>query len=105
MSTESLIKSPIAENLSQMQIALDLPCARCGYELRELMADGDCPECGEPIRLTIIEVIDPASKRLTPIHKPKVVGNSIAGVVFFLPGSRAQMMRKHCRPGSWQKTK
>jgi len=83
MSTESLIKSPIAENLSQMQIALHLPCARCGYELRELMADGDCPECGEPIRLTIIEVIDPASKRLTPIHKPKAVGDSIACVVLF----------------------
>lgn len=83
MNTESPIKSPIAENLSQMQIALHLPCARCGYELRELMADGDCPECGESICLTIIEVVDPASKRLTPIQNPKAVGNSIAGVVCF----------------------
>jgi hypothetical protein len=47
------------------------------------MADGDCPECGEPIRLTIIEVVDPASHRLQPIHNPKSAGNSIAGVVFF----------------------
>ncbi len=76
-------KSPIADDLSQMQISLHLPCARCGYELRELVADGDCPECGEPIRLTIIEIVDPTSRRLEPIHNPRSVGNSITGVVFF----------------------
>ena len=83
MSTEAPVKSPIADDLSQMQVALHMPCARCGYELRELLADGDCPECGEPIRLTIIEVVDPASRRLAPIHNPRAVGNSILGVVFF----------------------
>ncbi len=83
MSTEESTKSPIADNLSQMQVALHLPCARCGYELRELAADGDCPECGEPIRLTIIEVVDPTSRRLSPIHNPRLVGNSIISVVLF----------------------
>ncbi|MGY8752308.1 MAG: hypothetical protein ACKVIO_00270 [Phycisphaerales bacterium] len=75
--------SPIAESISDMQVALSLQCARCGYELRELAADCDCPECGEPIRLTIIEVIDPSSRRLKPIHNPTLTGNSIAGVVLF----------------------
>ena len=83
MTTKSKPKSPLADNLSQMRVALSMPCARCGYELRELQADGDCPECGEPIRLTIIEVVDPTSRRLRPIHNPKVVGNAISGVVFF----------------------
>ncbi len=83
MITESKTKSPIADDLSQMKVVLSMPCRRCGYELKELEADGDCPECGEPIRLTIIEVVDPTSRRLQPIHKPKTVGNLIAGVVLF----------------------
>ncbi len=83
MKEKSKQKSPIADDLSQMQVALHLPCARCGYELRELAADGDCPECGEPIRLTIIEIVDPTSRRLAPIFNPRLVGNSITGVVFF----------------------
>jgi len=81
MKTEKYPKSPIAENLSQMAIVLPLPCIRCGYDLRNLVADGDCPECGEPIRLTIIESIDPTSRRLTPIQNPRVIGNAIAGIV------------------------
>ena len=83
MDQNATNKSPIADDLSQMCVALHLPCARCGYELRELLADGDCPECGEPIRLTIIDVVDPTSKRLMPIQNPRSVGNSITGVVFF----------------------
>jgi hypothetical protein len=82
MTTESQSQSPIAEGiLSEMAVALSLPCSRCGYDLRGLVADGDCPECGEPIRLTIIETIDPASRRLTPMQNPKRVGNSVTGVV------------------------
>jgi hypothetical protein len=83
MSNDPKKVSPIAADLSQMQIALSLPCARCGYELRELAADGDCPECGEPIRLTIIEVIDPSSRRMKPVHNPKIVGNYLTAVVLF----------------------
>lgn len=81
MSTETKLKSPIADDLSKMIVALTLRCAHCGYDLRGLRADGDCPECGEPIRLTIIETIDPASRRLAPISNPRIIGNSISGVV------------------------
>ena len=28
----------------------DLPCWKCAYNLRGLLFDGRCPECGEPIR-------------------------------------------------------
>jgi len=30
----------------------DLPCARCGYNLRGLAISGRCPECGTPVRCT-----------------------------------------------------
>ena len=81
MPTETNSKSPFAENLSELIVALSLQCAHCGYDLQGLYADGDCPECGEPIRLTVIETIDPASRRLAPILNPKIIGNSISGVV------------------------
>ena len=86
MSTETPIKSPIADELSKMVLVLQLPCGRCGYNLRGLAADSDCPECGEPIRLTIIEAIDPASRRLVPIQNSNTIGNAILGVVtcFFI---------------------
>ncbi|MBT5137326.1 MAG: hypothetical protein HOM36_07190 [Phycisphaerae bacterium] len=74
-------KSPIVEGLQGMAVALSLECSRCGYELRGMLADTNCPECGEPIRLTIIESIDPAARRLSPIQFPKRVGNSITAVV------------------------
>ena len=74
-------RPPIADDLMEMVIALTMPCARCGYDLRGLQADGDCPECGEPIRLTIIETVDPASRRLAPMHQPRIIGNAITGIV------------------------
>ena len=75
--------SSIAEDLSQMQIAISLPCTQCGYNLQGLGADLDCPECSKPIRLTIFEVIDPVSNRLGTIPNPKAVGNAIVLAVFF----------------------
>ncbi|MDP7004817.1 MAG: hypothetical protein QF718_01215 [Phycisphaerales bacterium] len=83
MTAESKPKSPIASDLTQMRVALSLQCSRCGYDIRNLAADGDCPECGKPIRLTIIEVVDPTTQRLEPIHNQKLIANSIFGIVFF----------------------
>ena len=31
----------------------DLPCVRCGYNLRTLTAEGRCPECGAAVALTL----------------------------------------------------
>lgn len=33
-------------------IETDLPCRRCGYNLRSLRAAGDCPECALPVELS-----------------------------------------------------
>jgi hypothetical protein len=67
-----------------MVVDIQLSCTRCGYELKSLPAEGDCPECGEPIRFTIIDTVDPAARRLPPIERPVAVGNSIVGVALFL---------------------
>ncbi len=31
-------------------VATDLPCVKCGYNLRTLAAESRCPECGHPVR-------------------------------------------------------
>lgn len=76
--------SPISVQLADMVLKRSLLCSRCGYDLKALAADGDCPECSEPIRLTIIETVDPAARRLPPIERPRAVGNAIVGVATFL---------------------
>lgn len=48
----------------------DLPCGRCRYNLRGLTVRGNCPECGLPIRVTLLAVVDPKAKELQPIHFP-----------------------------------
>ncbi|MCH8807913.1 MAG: hypothetical protein IH986_17750 [Planctomycetes bacterium] len=35
-------------------IGTDQPCRECGYNLRSLSLDGVCPECGRPVRRSII---------------------------------------------------
>jgi hypothetical protein len=76
--------SPITSQLKDMVINSQLPCTRCGYDLKSLFADGNCPECGEPIRLTIIDSVDPAARRLPPISNPVATGNALVGVSVFL---------------------
>ncbi len=38
---------------TQDTLSFDLACVGCGYNLRSLRRDGDCPECGRPIRDTL----------------------------------------------------
>ena len=76
--------SPITLQLADMVLKRSLPCTRCGYDLNALAADGDCPECSEPIRLTIIDAVDPAARRLPPIEQPRTIGYAIVGVSTFL---------------------
>lgn len=44
--TDATIESPLQE---------DFECIECGYNLRGLMPDGRCPECGEKIESSLLE--------------------------------------------------
>jgi hypothetical protein len=38
------------------EIVCDLPCGKCGYNLRGLMVDGKCPECGESVEESVTAI-------------------------------------------------
>jgi len=50
-----------------------LPCIRCKYDLRGLSIRDTCPECGLPIRATLLSVVDPAANELTPLPYPRLL--------------------------------
>ena len=41
--------------LTDGHVNCDLTCAHCGYNLRTLADDANCPECNQPVKSTIIE--------------------------------------------------
>ena len=43
----------MAHDSRDNRIDQDLHCVHCGYNLRTLAKDGDCPECGAPVEETI----------------------------------------------------
>lgn len=59
------------------QLGGDLPCIRCGYNLRGLSIRGVCPECGAPVRGAILSVVDPQADVLQPINRPRLVAVSV----------------------------
>jgi hypothetical protein len=52
------------------ELAGDLLCAGCNYNLRSMSIRGVCPECGTPVRATILARIDPYAEVLRPISWP-----------------------------------
>ena len=79
-------KPPILDDLSRVRIAIPFNCVRCSYDLIKLTGDADCPECGQPVRVSIFETIDPAAKKLYHLPSPKVIGNMLPLIVssFFI---------------------
>jgi hypothetical protein len=55
----------------------DLPCVRCRYNLRGISVRGSCPECGTPIRVTILARVDPYAPILRPIVLPHITAGGI----------------------------
>ncbi|MEM9373073.1 MAG: hypothetical protein AAGA55_05460 [Planctomycetota bacterium] len=52
------------------QLTGDLSCVGCGYNLRGLSVREMCPECGMPVRATILGVVDPKAHQLIPLAAP-----------------------------------
>ena len=55
----------------------DLPCAKCRYNLRGLSILTVCPECGTPVRGTILATVDPHARELSPIDFPVLTAFSV----------------------------
>ena len=61
-----------------------LSCVRCHYDLRGLSVRGVCPECGTPIRATLLAVVDPHARELRPLYRPRLTS---AGIVLWAVGA------------------
>ncbi len=46
------------------RVASDLVCPSCGHNLRGLLPDGDCPECGLFIEMAMLAANDPRRTKL-----------------------------------------
>jgi hypothetical protein len=55
-----------------LELGGDLPCVRCRYNLKGLSIRSTCPECGTPMRATLLAVVDPRASELQPIAFPKL---------------------------------
>lgn len=62
----------------------DIPCVQCGYNLRQLSVLEVCPECGTPVRATVLAVVDPYASVLQPVRFRRLVA---AGLVVWAGGA------------------
>ena len=54
------------------QLTGALYCISCGYNLHGLSIRSSCPECGVPVRATILGIVDPHAEELTPLSHPRL---------------------------------
>ena len=71
VETPPAIPSPSTDVLAR-DLKGNVPCARCRYNLRGLSVRGVCPECGTPVRGTLLVLIDPAASEFQPMYAPKL---------------------------------
>lgn len=55
-----------------LELGGDLPCVRCRYNLKGLSIRAVCPECGAPVRATLLAVVDPLASELQPLSSPRL---------------------------------
>lgn len=61
-----------------------LRCVSCRYELQGLSIKGNCPECGLPVRATLLSMVDPDALELQPVRRPRLV---VAGMLVWAFGA------------------
>src|SRR4051812_32816459 len=66
-----VIPASLAPDLAR-ELTGDLPCVRCGYNLKSMSIRGVCPECGAPVRATILAKVDPYAEVLRPLSSPRL---------------------------------
>ncbi len=91
MGAEDEPTSPVrrAEGLER-SLGGDLPCVACRYNLRGLSIIGTCPECGTPVRATLLAAIDPYAGVLRPIPASAVV--AAGGLMWAFGGLAAAVL-------------
>ncbi|HEX2839003.1 MAG TPA: hypothetical protein VHN77_12850 [Phycisphaerales bacterium] len=55
----------------------DLRCARCTYNLKGLSITTVCPECGVPVRATLLHTVDPMAAELRPVRVPFITAHGL----------------------------
>ncbi|RNC81549.1 MAG: hypothetical protein ED559_07100 [Phycisphaera sp.] len=48
----------------------ELPCWSCKYDLTGLSVTSQCPECGTPVRATLLAIVDPEATSFIPLQSP-----------------------------------
>lgn len=61
-----------SEDVIARQLTGKLYCLSCGYDLDGLSIRSECPECGVPVRATILGIVDPHADELTPLTSPRL---------------------------------
>ncbi|MEM9082083.1 MAG: hypothetical protein AAGB34_00695 [Planctomycetota bacterium] len=71
-----------ASSSDTLNLALtgSLPCIDCGYELQGLTVKGNCPECGRPVRVTLMWAVDPEAEAFQLVKRPLLLGSGVLAV-------------------------
>lgn len=73
MSSSSLQSPQPKPQPLALELGGDMPCIRCGYNLRGLSIRSTCPECATPLTATLLALVDPMAHELKAVRSPKLV--------------------------------